>query len=113
MRAPHPPHQAPHPGVPGAVRLLTLVGRSAPPHRPVGGLLHRWHEASGTELLFDEWADVATEDLGRAFERDGDLADVEHAVVAFAQARAGADHGVAAVAADLVALVRLAWPAGR
>ena len=96
MKATHPTDQRPHPGVQGAVRLLNLVGRSAPPHRPVGGLLHRWYAASGTDLGFDEWADVATEDLGHAFERHADLVAVEQAVVAFAEARAGADHGVAA-----------------
>lgn len=101
-----------HPGVDGVSRLLSLVDRSAPPHRPVGGLLHRWYAASGTALLFDEWADPATRDLAAIFERSADVDTVEHAVVAFAQARAGSDHDVSAVTADLVALVRLAWPTG-
>ena len=94
------------------MRLLALVGRSAPPHRPVGELLQRWYAASGTDLLFDEWADPAAERLAGAFDRSSDLTAVEQAVTAFAQARAGAAHGVAAVTADLVALVRLAWPTG-
>ena len=97
----------------GASLLLALVDRSGPPHRPVGGLLHGWYAASGTALRFDEWADPATERLARAFERRAPLGDVEAAIVAFAQARAGADHGVDAVTADLVALVQLAWPVGR
>jgi hypothetical protein len=76
-------------------------------------LLFRWYAASGTDLLFDEWADPATAALAAAFDRDAELAAIEDAVVAFAQARAGADHGPEAVSADLVALVRLAWPTGR
>jgi hypothetical protein len=47
------------------------------------------------------------------FDGPADVATVERAVVAFAQARAGAGHDVDAVTADLVALVRLAWPTGR
>jgi hypothetical protein len=97
----------------GASRLLALVDRSAPPDRPVGGLLHGWYAASGTGLRFDEWADPATERLARVFERHAPLGDVEAAIVAFAQARAGADHSVDAVTADLVALAQLAWPVGR
>jgi hypothetical protein len=97
----------------GAPRLLSLVGRSGPPHRPVDGLLRTWHGSSGTSLGLDEWADPATCRLADVFERNGALDDVESAVVAFAQARAGADHTVDAVAADLVALVQLAWPTGR
>jgi hypothetical protein len=76
-------------------------------------LLFRWYAASGTDLLFDEWADPATDALAAAFDRDADLAAIEDAVVAFAQARAGADHGPEAVSADIIALVRLAWPTGR
>jgi hypothetical protein len=76
-------------------------------------LLRTWYVASGTHLPLDEWADPATGDLAAAFDHPADLATVERAVVAFAQARAGADHGVDAVAADLVALARLAWPSGR
>lgn len=97
----------------GASRLLALVDRSGPPHRPVGGLVHAWYAASGTALRFGEWADPATERLARVFERQAPLGEVEAAIVAFAQARAGADHEVEAVTADLVALVRLAWPVGR
>lgn len=97
----------------GATRLLSLVGRSAPPHRPVGELLRRWYAASGTDLLFDEWADPATDALAAAFAPVAEWPVVEQAVVAFAQARAGADHDVHAVSADLAALVRLAWPVGR
>lgn len=107
------PTQSSRPGADGASWLLALVGRSAPPHRPVGDLLRGWHAASGTDLAFDEWADPATGDLAAAFDHPTDLASVERAVVAFAQARAGADHGVEAVAADLVALARMAWPSGR
>ena len=102
-----------HPGVDGVSRLLSLVDRSAPPHRSVGGLINRWYAASGTALLFDEWADPAAGDLAAAFDRESDVRDVEDAVVAFAQARAGASHPVEAVTADLVALVRVAWPTGR
>jgi hypothetical protein len=109
-RAPRRPTQS---GDHGASRLLQLVDRSAPPHRPVGGLLFRWYAASGTDLLFDEWADPATVALAASFDRDADLADIEEAIVAFAQARAGADHGPEAVSADLIALVQLGWPTGR
>ncbi len=96
----------------GDSRLLSLVDRSGPPHRSVGGLINRWYAASGTALLFDEWADPATGDLAAVFDRESDVRDVEDAVVAFAQARAGASHPVEAVTADLVALVRVGWPTG-
>jgi hypothetical protein len=109
-QSPNVPHRH---GADGARRLLTLVGRSAPPHRPVGGLLLRWYAASGTALLYDEWADPATSDLAAVFDRSADVAAVEQAVVRFAQARAGAGHDVDAVTADLMALVRLGWPTGR
>jgi hypothetical protein len=112
MKETQAPHGPSHPGAVGAQRLLSLVDRSAPPHRPVGGLLHSWYAASRTPLLFAEWADPATRDLAAVFDRDADPAAVEQAVVAFAQARAGAGHGIDAVTADLVALVRLAWPTG-
>jgi hypothetical protein len=112
MKATPAPHISPRPDAAGAMRLLALVGRSAPPHRPVGELLRRWYATSGTDLLFDEWADPAAERLAGAFDRGADLAAVEQAVTAFAQARAGAAHGVDAVTADLVALVRLARPTG-
>ena len=106
----------PHPSQPGAdgvLRLLSLVDRSAPPHRPVGGLIHSWYAASGTALLFDEWADPAARHLAAVFDRDASPDTVERAIDAFAQARAGAGHDVDEVAVDLVALVRVAWPTGR
>ena len=90
-----------------------LVDRSGPPHRSVGGLINRWYAASGTSLLFDEWADPAAGDLLAAFDGGSDVRRVEGAVVAFAQARAGSGHRVEDVTDDLVALVRLAWPSGR
>lgn len=103
-----------HPGSDGAARLLTsLVDRSGPPHRSVGGLIDSWHTASGTSLPFGEWADPAAGELVAAFDGGSPITDVELAVVAFAQARAGAGHPAEAVAADLAALVRLAWPSGR
>src|SRR5262249_4913554 len=101
---------SPHPSLDGSTRLLSLVDRSGPPPRPVGGLLQDWYLASGTSLPFAEWADPATDQLAGAFARGADLVEVEQAVVAFAEARAGAEHPAEAVAADLVALVRLAWP---
>jgi len=108
------PREPNHPGIDGASRLLTsLVDRSGPPHRSVGGLINRWYAASGSSLLFDEWADPAAGDLLAVFDGASAVRDVEDAVVAFAQARAGAAHPVEAVTDDLVALVRLAWPAGR
>jgi hypothetical protein len=100
-------------GVDGVSRLLSLVDRSGPPHRSVGGLIVRWYAASGTTLLFDEWADPAASHLATVFDRESDVGDVEDAVVAFAQARAGASHPVEAVTSDLVALVRAGWPTGR
>ena len=93
-------------------RLLSLVDRSGPPHRPVGGLINRWYAASGTAVLFDEWADPAARELAAAFHRDSPVRAVEDAVVAFAQARAGASHPVEAVTDDLVALIRVGWPTG-
>jgi hypothetical protein len=101
-----------HPGPDGPSRLLALVDRSVPPRRPVGGLIVDWYHTSGTDLPFEEWADPATRRLAATFDGGADLVQVEYAVVAFAQARAGADHSAEAVAADLVALVRLAWPSG-
>lgn len=135
MTEPRAPLRPAPAGVDGAARLHALVDRSAPPHRPVGELLRRWYAASGTSLRFDEWADPATRALADAcagtagpaedavpFARTARLDAarldaarldaVDDAVVAFAQARAGADHDLAAVTADLVSLVRLAWPAG-
>lgn len=101
------------PGVDGVSRLLWLVDRSGPPHRSVGGLINRWYAASGTDLLFEEWADPAASHLAAVFDRGSDVRDVEDAVVAFAQARAGASHPVEAVTSDLVALIRAGWPTGR
>ena len=106
------PDPAPR-GSEGSARLLMLVGRSAPPHRLADELLRRWHAASGSSLPFAEWADPSTDALASAFDAATDPDDVEQAVVSFARARAGADHDIESVAADLVALVRLAWPAGR
>src|SRR5262245_14764791 len=92
-------------------RLLDVVDRSEPPHRPVGGdLLSRWYLSAACALPFDEWADPATLRLADAFVAGADLVAVEEAVVAFAQARAGSDHPAEALVSDLVALVRLAWP---
>jgi hypothetical protein len=113
MKETQAPLDPPDTGVDGVSRLLSLVGRSAPPHRPVGGLIHRWYAASGTALLFDEWADPAAQHLAAVFDRDAAPDTIEQAIVAFAQARAGAGHEVDAVTADLVALVRVAWPTGR
>jgi hypothetical protein len=64
----------------------------------------------GTDLAFDDWRDPAARRLAHVFESHAELVTVERAVVAFAQARARAEHGLEAVAADLVALLRLAWP---
>jgi hypothetical protein len=94
----------------GTSRLLELVvGRDAgpPPH---DGLLADWYRESGAAIAFDEWCDPAARHLAAVFASAADLAVIEGAVVAFAQARAGADHSAADVAGDLVALVRLAWP---
>jgi hypothetical protein len=107
------PQSSTHPGVDSTSRLLRLVDRSGPPHRPVDGLLSRWYAASGSSVPYAEWSDPATAALLAAFDGASDVADVEVAVVAFAQARAGASHPVDAMADDLVALVRVAWPAGR
>lgn len=113
MKEMQAPHHPPRSGADGVLRLLSLVDRSAPPHRPVGGLIHRWYAASGTDLLFDEWADPAAQHLADVFDRDASPDVVEQAIVSFAQARAGAGHDVDEVAVDLVALVRVAWPSRR
>jgi hypothetical protein len=110
MSESRPPARPRPSGTRGASRLLELVGRSAPPHRPVEGLIADWYAASGTAVTFGEWCDPAARRLADVFEREGHLADIEQAVVAFARARAGADHCAADLVADLVALVRLAWP---
>jgi hypothetical protein len=104
------PSRSRHRDADGASRLLELVGRSVAPRRPVGGLVSDWHREAGTDLPLGEWADPATRQLADAFDGPADLVAVEAAVVAFAQARAGAGHPAEAVAADLVALVRVAWP---
>ena len=104
------PEPTPH-GRDGARRLRAVVGRSVPPQRSVGNdLLSRWYLSAGSALPFDEWADPATRHLAEAFVPGADLVAVEEAVVAFAQARAGAEHPAEALVGDLVALVRLAWP---
>jgi hypothetical protein len=104
------PSASPQSTADGSARLLGLVDRSGPPPRPLGGLITDWYVASGASLPFAEWADPATGRLADVFASDADLDVVERAVVAFAEARAGADHTAEAVAADLVALVQLAWP---
>jgi hypothetical protein len=110
MKETRVPSQPPQRDADGAARLLQLVGRSVPPRRPVGGLISDWYREAGTDLPLGEWADPATRRLADAFDGPADLVAVEAAVVAFAQARAGAGHPAEAVAADLVALVRVAWP---
>jgi len=111
MKEPQGPTGPDHQGKDGPARFLDVVDRSGPPHRPVGDdLLSRWHIGAATSLPLSEWADPATRHLADAFESGADLVAVEEAVVAFAQARAGAEHPAEALAADLVALVRLAWP---
>jgi hypothetical protein len=99
----------PHPGWAGVSRLLLLVGRSECPPRPTDDLLHAWHEAAGTTLSFPEWCDPIARDLASTLSESGEAQPrlVDAAVVAFAQARAGSDHTAEAVAADLVALLRL------
>jgi hypothetical protein len=94
----------------GASRLLELVVRPGCPPRPGGGLLTDWYRESVAAIDLEEWCDPAVRHLGAVFESEADLATIEEAVVAFAQARAGSDHTAAEVAADVVALVRLAWP---
>src|SRR4029450_7418076 len=81
------------PGADPTARLLAVVDRSVPPLRPVGDdLLSRWYVSSGTALPIDEWADPAASRLAETFTAGADLVDVEEAVVAFAQARAGCEH---------------------
>jgi hypothetical protein len=109
-RDPTPPRRA----TDGSSRLLALAvgrdGRPRPDDAHVDAFLVDWHRASGTSIGFDEWCDPAARYLAAVFGPGADLAVIEEAVVAFAQARAGADHSAAAVAGDLVALARLAWP---
>jgi hypothetical protein len=97
----------PHPGWAGVSRLLSLVGRSECPPRPADELLATWHEASGTTLPFPEWCDPTARRLAAALCEPQGPRRIDAAVVAFAQARAGADHTSEAVAADLAALLRL------
>jgi hypothetical protein len=87
-------------------RLVSLVSRSECPPRPADGLLAAWHDASGTSLPFAEWCDPTARRLATTLSERCGPRMVDAAVVAFAQARAGADHAAEEVAADLVALVR-------
>lgn len=87
------------------VRLRSLIGRSSCPPRPTDGLLSRWHQASGTPLSFEEWCDPSARSLAKALRSAAPQREVDAAVVAFAEARSGADHTAEAVAADLIALV--------
>lgn len=88
-------------------RLVSLVSRSECPPRPADELLAEWHEASGTSLPFPEWCDPTARSLAATVSEFRGPRMVDAAVVAFAQARAGADHTAEEVAADLTALVRL------
>jgi hypothetical protein len=88
-------------------RLVSLVSRSECPPRPADELLAEWHEASGTSLPFAEWCDPPARHLAATLTEMCGPRVVDAAVVAFAQARAGADHPAEEVAADLIALVRL------
>lgn len=97
-----PPH-----GWTGLSRLVSLVGRSECPPRPTDELLTKWHEASGTPLPFAEWCDPTARSLAATLSEFRGPRMVDAAVVAFAQARAGADHPAEEVASDLTALVRL------
>ena len=97
----------PHPGWAGVTRLLSIVSRSECPPRPADELLATWHEASGTTLPFPEWCDPTARRLAAALCEPQGPRRIDAAVVAFAQARAGADHAAEAVATDLVALLRL------
>src|SRR5262250_3298518 len=91
-------HGQRRPGADPTARLLAAVDRSVPPLRPVGDdLLSRWYVSAGTALPFDEWADPASSQLAETFAGGADLVDVEEAVVAFAQARAGAEHSAEAL----------------
>jgi hypothetical protein len=97
----------PHPGWAGVTRLLSLVGRSECPPRPADELLSAWHEASGTTLPFPEWCDPPARRLAATLCEPQGPRRVDAAVVAFAQARSGADHPAERVAADLTALLQL------
>jgi hypothetical protein len=110
MSEPRPPASPSQRGSSDASRLLELVARPCTPPPPGDGLTIDWYRESGATICFDEWCDPAARHLAAVFESAADLAAIEDAVVVFAQARAGSDHTAAEVAADLVALVRLAWP---
>jgi hypothetical protein len=113
MSTPRPPSSPSPRGSNGASRLLELVvgpDPGLPSHDGLVGLLAAWYRESGAAIGFDEWCDPATRRLGAVFVSDAPVTVVEDAVVAFAQARAGADHPAGDVAGDLGALVRLAWP---
>jgi hypothetical protein len=97
---------SPH-GQAGAARLVSLVNRPVSPPRPVDELLARWHEASGSSLPFDEWCDPMARHLARVLRDEDRSRVIDAAVVTFAQARAGAEHGAEDVAADLTALLGL------
>jgi hypothetical protein len=64
-----------------------------------------WHEASGTALPFAEWCDPTSRRLAATLCQPEGPRHVDASVVAFAQARAGADHTAEAVAADMVAVL--------
>ena len=115
---PRAPSSSTQRGPSGVSRLHELVVRSGPhpgpPPRPGDGLLTDWYLEAGARIDFAEWCDPATRSLAAVLASDADLAGVEEAVVAFAQARAGSDHTAPEVADDLVALVRVSWrTAGR
>jgi hypothetical protein len=88
-------------------RLVSLVSRSECPPRPADELLAAWHVASGTSLPFPEWCDPTARTLAATLSEKRGPRMVDAAIVAFAQARAGADHPAEEVAADLTALVRI------
>jgi hypothetical protein len=88
-------------------RLVSLVSRSECPPRPADELLSEWYKACGTSLPFAEWCDPTVRSLTETLGEMRGPRMVDAAVVAFSQARAGADHPAEEVAADLTALVRL------
>ncbi|MGH9211805.1 MAG: hypothetical protein ACRD2C_14135 [Acidimicrobiales bacterium] len=88
-------------------RLVSLVSRSECPPRPADELFAEWYKACGTSLPFAEWCDPTVRGLAATLGEMRGPRMVDAAVVAFAQARAGADHPAEEVAADLTALVRL------
>lgn len=110
MSEPRPPSSSTQQGPSGASRLLELVASPGPLPGPDDEFLADWYRESSPGISFDEWCDPAARRLASVFAVEADLSVIEDAVVAFAQARAGSDHSAGEVAADLVALVRLAWP---